>query len=79
MEKREHELISRVVSENVQLRRLYQEHEELERKLSKYENRVYLTPREEVELKKLKKEKLSGVDRMMQILAAHEGNPNAVI
>lgn len=68
MERREHDRILRLSLVNPELRRLYQKHEQLEAKLSKFAQRPYLTSREEQEEKKLKKEKLAGVDKMLGII-----------
>jgi len=80
MEDRERDLIERVLRTNVQLRRLYNEHMNLERKLSRFESRPFLTQPEEQELKQLKFRKLRGVDKMMVILSENEAatNSNAV-
>ena len=69
MENTDRELIHKVIKTNAQLRRLYQEHEVLEDKLSCYESRTYLTTAEELELKRLKRRKLWGVDRMMEMIS----------
>lgn len=72
MEKRDHEMISKMQLSNFELKRLYQEHIDIERRLSKFETRSFLTPIEQVELKRLKRKKLRGVDRMMSILSSHQ-------
>ena len=72
MEDRERNLIERVLRTNVQLRRLYNEHMNLERKLSRFDSRPFLTQHEQQELKQLKFRKLRGVDKMMLILNEHE-------
>jgi uncharacterized protein len=71
MEDADKELIRKAIPTDAQLRRLFHEHESIETTLSKYEHRRFLTPQEELELKDLKKRKLSGVDRMMELLAEH--------
>jgi hypothetical protein len=43
----------------------------LEKKLAEYQHKHYLTPEEEVEMKKIQKLKLIGKDRMMEILEKH--------
>lgn len=69
MEKRERETIQRVVKNNEELRRLYHQHQLFEQKLARYESRGFLTPAEQLVVRTIKKQKLSGVDRMMSILA----------
>ncbi len=52
-----------------QIRRLYNEHKKLEERLTSYEGRVFLTNREQFEVKELKKRKLRGKDMLMELLA----------
>lgn len=69
MEDREREMIRAAIKTNHELKKLYEEHIYLEDQLSRLENRPFLTTEEEIEEKLLKRKKLSGVDRMMRILA----------
>ena len=69
MESADRELIAMMMQSNAELKRLYEEHEDLENKLSRFEKRGFLTVDEEIELKKLKKMKLMGVDKMMHIVS----------
>lgn len=69
MEQKERESIQKVVAVNNELKRLYEEHQKLEARLARYETRGFLTPGEQIFVRTLKKKKLSGVDRMMEILA----------
>lgn len=71
MEKREEELIVSLLDKDPELKKYYQEHQELERKLEKYQHKFHLTPAEELEKKRLQKLKLIGKDRIMQILGRH--------
>jgi len=71
MERTDRELIERVLTDNFELRRLYEEHRRLEEMLSLFEKRPFLTTVEELEEKHLKMRKLQGVDRMMSIVAPH--------
>jgi hypothetical protein len=75
MERNDRELILRVLKTNVELKRLYSEHIEIEKKLAPFEHRSFLTPAETVLVKALKKKKLFGVDRMLQIVNSHDGAP----
>ncbi|MBX7143252.1 MAG: hypothetical protein K1X79_02265 [Oligoflexia bacterium] len=68
MEQAERERILEVAQHNIALRRLYQEHEKLENRLSAIQRRKFMTTEEEVEAKQLKIRKLQGVDRMMEML-----------
>lgn len=69
MENSDRDLILKVIKTNKQLKRLYDEHVVLERELDQFSNRSYLTPEEHLREKLLKKQKLEGVDRMMQLVA----------
>ena len=61
----------RLMRENEEFRLMVQEHEELERQVAALERRVHLSADEEMELKRIKKLKLAGKDRMEAMLAAH--------
>jgi uncharacterized protein YdcH (DUF465 family) len=71
MERSDRELIEQVLLGNFELRKLYEEHCKLEEVLSTFESRPFLTSAEEIEEKRLKRRKLQGVDRMMNIVAEH--------
>lgn len=74
MERADRELILRHVEYHAVLRRLFQEHQLLEKKLSCFEHRGFLTAREEIERNLLKKRKLLGVDRMLTIARSLDVN-----
>jgi len=74
MESKEREKILTMLEENSRLRRLYREHEALERRLSRFSNPTFLTPSEQMELQTLKKKKLKGVDAMLAILSEESGD-----
>jgi hypothetical protein len=71
MEKRDQELIQKYISSDPELKRYMDEHEEYERKLDELNRRLYLTPEEEVQKKKIQKLKLAGRDRIEAILAKY--------
>jgi len=71
MENSDRELIRKVLQSNNELARLYHEHCQLEDLLTRFEHMVFMTPSEEMEVKALKRKKLSGVDRMMAIVSEH--------
>lgn len=71
MEKKDEELIQTLLDGEPDLRRYYDEHVDLERRLNVFHQKAYLTPDEEVERKRLQKLKLAGKDRIMEILARH--------
>jgi len=74
MDKQDIALIEELMGENQELAALWREHQELEQKLENLAQRSYLAPDEEQEVKRLKKVKLAGRDRMEAILAEHRQN-----
>jgi hypothetical protein len=68
MEKRDEELIERLISENEELRKLVTEHKEFESQLDELKKRLYLSDEENREKKRVQKLKLAGRDRIEQIL-----------
>ena len=78
MEAADKALIEKMLPHNMQLRRLFEEHEHLDDRIAALERRSFLTAREELERKALKLKKLRGVDRMMEILSGSRGADAAV-
>ncbi len=68
MEKRDEELINRLIPENEELRKLVKEHKEFESRLDELKKRLYLSDEENREKKRIQKLKLAGRDRIEQIL-----------
>jgi len=60
MEVREEQFIASLVDKDPELKKYYEEHQELERKLAEFQHKHHLSPDEEVEKKRLQKLKLSG-------------------
>lgn len=71
MEERDLKLIKELLPQNEELRRLMEEHESFERQLSKFQQKKYLTPEEEIEKKRIQKLKLAGKDRIEAILSTY--------
>ena len=74
MEKKDEELIQTLLEREPELRRYYEEHVDLERQLSAFHQKHYLTPDEEMEKKRLQKLKLAGKDKIMQILSRYRSH-----
>jgi len=72
MERYEEELIQRYLSNDHELRTLYDEHQALKHQLEDFRRRQYLTAEEEVEMKRIQKLKLASKDRMVAILNRHQ-------
>jgi hypothetical protein len=71
MENRDLELIQKYISSDAELKQRMEDHDEYERKLAEWNRRLYLTPEEEVEKKRIQKLKLAGRDRIEAILAKY--------
>ena len=71
MEVKEEQAIVSLLDRDPELKKFYEEHREFEKKLAEYQHKHYLTPDEEMEMKKIQKLKLVGKDRMMEILERH--------
>lgn len=71
MEEHEKELLQKLASSNVGVRRLYNEHVELESKLDSLQSRPFLTASDQMQIQKLKKKKLKGKDQLMSLLQEH--------
>lgn len=68
------DLIIKATNENKEFRSLYLEHIELEKKLSELNKSKYLTTEKNIERKRLQKIKLSGKDKMANILRQYGEN-----
>lgn len=71
MEAREEQAIVSLLDKDPELRKYYEEHQELEKKLSEFQHKIHLSPAEELEKKRLQKLKLAGKDKIMEILGKH--------
>jgi hypothetical protein len=67
MERSDRELIEQALATNFELRKLYEQHVSFEEKLGRLGRQVYLTPTEQVEEKRLKRMKLFGVEKMLEL------------
>ncbi|MBI3767786.1 MAG: DUF465 domain-containing protein [Deltaproteobacteria bacterium] len=71
MEAKDEQLILSFVDRDPELRRLHEEHVQLEKQLAQLNHKGFLNAEEEVERKRLQKVKLAGKDRMMEILSRY--------
>ncbi len=67
MEGQELAQIQKLCEKSPRFRRLFEEHQILEKQLLELDQRAYLTPEEELERKKVQKLKLAGKDEMARI------------
>ncbi len=65
---KEQEIIEYLKKENEDFRKLLEEHHSLDSTLSELDKKVYLTSEEEIERKKLQKQKLARKDRMAELI-----------
>jgi uncharacterized protein YdcH (DUF465 family) len=61
-------VVQHLCEENPRFRKLHEEHVLFEKKLEEMDERVYLSPEEELERKTIQKLKLAGKDEMEMIL-----------
>ncbi len=71
MEMREEQVIASLLDKDPELKRYYEEHQALEKKLSEFQHKQHLSTDEEVEKKRLQKLKLMGKDKIMEILGKY--------
>jgi uncharacterized protein YdcH (DUF465 family) len=71
MENHEEQTIVSLLDQEPELKKFYDEHLELEKKLAEFQHKHHLTSEEELEMKRIQKLKLIGKDRMMEIIGRH--------
>ena len=69
---KEQEIAELLKKENEEFRKLNEEHRGLDGLLAEIDNKRYLTPEEEVERKKIQKQKLLKKDRMAEIVREYK-------
>ena len=74
MEHREEQAIVSLLDRDPELKRFYEEHQELEKHLAIFQHKHHLSPEEEIEMKRIQKLKLAGKDKIMEILGKHRQN-----
>ncbi|TAN43493.1 MAG: DUF465 domain-containing protein [Nitrospirae bacterium] len=65
---KEQEIIESLRQGNEEFKKLYDDHHVLDGQLAEIDKKVYLTPEEEVERKKMQKQKLSKKDKMAEMI-----------
>jgi len=71
LEESDIELIRKLLPNDEELRRLWAEHLDLEKKLDQYNKKRYLSSEEEMKRKEIQKLKLAGKDRIEEILSKY--------
>jgi len=69
------EILEKIKSENMEFKKLYDEHTHLDHKVEELNRRRYLTPEEETEKKNFQKQKLNCKDRLEQIVEEYMSKP----
>jgi hypothetical protein len=77
MEPRDVALIERLLPQSAELRRLWEEHQRLDRELGSLLKQRFLTPEEEARSQEIRKIKLAGRDRIEAILREHRASIGA--
>ena len=65
-------LLEKLLIENLEFKKLYEEHAFLKSQVDELNQRKFLTPQEELEKKKFQKQKLKYKDRISKILDQHQ-------
>lgn len=73
MEKGDIELIEMHAAEDGELQGLWEQHRQYEQMLVKMENKPYLSPIQQQEMKEIKKKKLAGKTRLLAVLQKYRG------
>jgi hypothetical protein len=71
MDSQDEALISKLIDKDPELKALVESHRDFERQLDEMYRRPHLTTDEDLELKRLKKAKLAGKEKIELILAQH--------
>ena len=71
MDEKDQALVEQLVDRNARFRMLYEEHLLLEKELEQIDQKVFLTPEEEFDRKKVQKLKLAGRDEMERLLTQY--------
>jgi len=79
MEKADHELLLRLAQTNPRIKQLYEQHQELEKEVQKFERYAAYSSSAALRQKQLKKEKLRGMDCIMAILSEHRMADHATV
>ncbi|GAB6184321.1 YdcH family protein [Thermodesulfovibrio hydrogeniphilus] len=69
---REEEIIEILKKENEEFRKLYEEHKQLDDIIDEMNKKPYLTPEEEIEKKRLQKEKLYKKDKIAEFIKQYK-------
>jgi uncharacterized protein YdcH (DUF465 family) len=74
MENKEEQVIVSLLDKDPELKKFYEEHQELEKQLAVFQHKHLLSAAEEIEMKRIQKLKLAGKDKIMALLGKHRHN-----
>lgn len=69
---KEEEVVEALKRENEEFRRIYQEHRDLDSQLLEYNKKSSFTAEEEVEINRIKKEKLYKKDKIAELIRGYK-------
>ncbi|MFQ3574277.1 MAG: YdcH family protein [Thermodesulfovibrionales bacterium] len=72
----ENEIVEILKEENEEFKKIFNEHRELDAKLAEMSKKHYLTSEEEIEKKRMQKEKLLKKDRIAEIIREYKKQKN---
>ncbi len=65
-------IVEELLQTNEEFKKLWEEHEELNRIVDEMSNKIYLTPDEEIKLKELKLKKLKGKEKLVEMIEEYK-------
>jgi len=71
MEEKDLQLINKIIPENPELKKLWEEHLDYKAKLDEFNRKKYLSAEDELKRREIQKLKLAGKDRIEEILKVH--------
>jgi len=66
-----------MINHDDEMRVLYAEHQELKHQLEAFRDKIHLSTEEELEKKRIQKQKLASKDKLMEILHRHQNHHEA--
>ena len=70
----EQEIVGKLLELDEEFKTLHHEHKSMEKQLAQFDGKPYLTPEEEATVKRLKKQKLFGKDKMYAKISEYKRN-----
>ena len=68
MDEKEMQLLEKYINQDEEIKRLWEEHQLFEKQLEKLESKSFLTPAEEQHKREIKKQKLGGKTKLVNLL-----------